>query len=139
MNNNNNIPQAPILNIEVQLTDDKSEPLNIYEGDDIEKRVDFFINDHKLPKEIKNVLIQEIMNKLEASISQMEKNLNKKKKVFKKIIIIMKLKKKKKIIMKTKNQKIQMKLIHQNQINYKNIGKIIIILLLQKKYSTTKT
>ena len=82
MNNNNNIPQAPILNIEVQLTDDKSEPLNIYEGDDIEKRVDFFINDHKLPKEIKNVLIQEIMNKLEASISQMEKESQQKEESF---------------------------------------------------------
>ena len=75
MNNNNNL--EPILDIEVQLTDNQTEPLYIYEGDDIEKRVDFFINDHKLPKEIKNILIKEIMNKLEASISQMEKESQK--------------------------------------------------------------
>ena len=62
--------KAPLLSIEIQLSETETATLNIMEDDVIEERVDLFCKENNLTEEAKKVITDQVTEQLNAQIDQ---------------------------------------------------------------------
>ena len=62
--------KAPLLSIEIQLSETETATLNIMEDDVIEERVDLFCKENDLSDEAKKVITDQVTEQLNAQIDQ---------------------------------------------------------------------
>ena len=68
--NQNNNDKIALLNLELQLANNKTVSIVIYEGDDLEESVELFCLEHNLNEKIKNIIMKQLIDKVNENINQ---------------------------------------------------------------------
>lgn len=68
INENYKIHEDPLLNIKIKINEKESAQLIIYSEEDINTKISEFCEDHNLSKEQQDIILEEIMNKLDSQI-----------------------------------------------------------------------
>ena len=68
--NSNEKSKTPLINIDIQLTDDETANLTIYEDDVIDQKVQEFCKENNLGPSVKELITNQVMEQLQNQINQ---------------------------------------------------------------------